>query len=130
MGHVYYANYLVWFEIGRIELLRSLGQRYRDWEDVHGIFLPVASCRIDYRRPAHFDDVVRIHARIAQVTKASIAFEYELYLDPGEQLLAQGETRHAFVTAGGKIARVADKLLPQLFEPGGAAGAERTPKSR
>lgn len=115
MGHVYYANYLVWFEIGRTELLREMGMCYRDWEEIHRIFLPVSSCSIDYRRSAQYDDQIRIETRITQITRATVTFSYEICHDVTQELLAKGQTKHAFVTEDGKIARVADKLLPQLF---------------
>jgi acyl-CoA thioester hydrolase len=116
MGHVYYAKYLVWFEIGRNELLRSLGQRYREWEEQHRIFLPVTSCSIDYKKSAQYDDVVRVETHVTAITKASITFHYDIRLDETGELLAHGGTRHAFVTADGKVARVAQQFLPQYFK--------------
>jgi len=115
MGHVYYANYLVWFEIGRTEMLRDLGMTYREWEDVHGIFLPVASCWIDYHKGALYDDVVRIETRISVLTRASITFEYRLVHDTAGDLLATGGTRHPFLSKDGRVVRVAHKVLPDLF---------------
>ncbi|MGB9691785.1 MAG: acyl-CoA thioesterase [Candidatus Sumerlaeaceae bacterium] len=112
MGAVYYANYLVWFEIGRVELLRSLGQSYKDWEDVHGVFLPVAQCTVEYKRSARYDDLVRIETSITRLTEASITFSYEIVRLPDCELLATGATRHPFVDKNGRILRVASKLLP------------------
>ena len=116
MGHVYYANYLVWFEIGRNEYLRSIGQAYRDWEERHGIFLPVASCWIDYKKSAQYDDMVRIETEVAKLTRAAITFTYRIYNDATSDLLAEGGTRHAFVDREGKIARAAHRLLPDLYD--------------
>ncbi|MCX7717058.1 MAG: acyl-CoA thioesterase [Candidatus Sumerlaeaceae bacterium] len=117
MGHVYYANYLVWFEIGRTEMLRDLGMTYREWEDTHGVYLPVASCWIDYHKGALYDDVVRIETRIAALTRASITFEYRLLNDATGELLATGGTRHPFLSKDGRVLRVANKILPGLFAP-------------
>lgn len=117
MGHVYYAKYLVWFEIGRNELLRSIGQRYREWEEQYGIFLPVTSCWIDYKKSAQYDDMVRIETYVTAISRASITFHYDIRLDETGDLLATGGTRHAFVTADGKVARVAQQFLPQYFDP-------------
>ena len=122
MGHAYYANYLVWFEVGRTEMLRHMGRRYRDWEEKHGIHLPVSSCWIDYKRGARYDDVVRIEPRVAAISRASITFEYDIVNDETGQLLASGGTRHPFVTGEGRVARVAADLLPELFDGGGAGG--------
>lgn len=111
MGAAYYANYLVWFEIGRVELLRSLGQSYKDWEDVHGIFLPVAECHVEYKRSARYDDLLRIETTVTRLTEASITFHYEIYRDLDNKKLAIGYTRHPFVDKNGRIVRVASKLL-------------------
>lgn len=115
MGHVYYANYLVWFEIGRTELLRRIGQTYKQWEEEHGVYLPVSSCKIDYRRSAMYDDLVTIRARASSMTRASVTFHYEIFRAGTSELLAAGETRHALVSADGRILRVAQRLLPQCF---------------
>ncbi len=114
MGAVYYANYLVWFEIGRVELLRSIGQSYKDWEDVHGVFLPVADCHVEYKRSARYDDLVRIETAVTRLTEASITFHYRILRMPEGELLAVGSTRHPFVAKDGRIVRVASKLLPDV----------------
>ena len=98
MGVVYYANYLVWFEIGRVELLRSLGLAYSQLETEHECILPVveASCR--YRAPARYDDEILIEARPAMLRGSVIKFAYRILrkAPDGEQptLLAEGETVH------------------------------------
>ncbi len=115
MGHVYYGKYLVWFEIGRNELLRSTGDCYRNWEEREGVFLPVTSCWSEYRKGARYDDLVRIETAVTALTRATITFEYRIVNDATGELLATGGTRHAFVTADGRVARVADRLLPGLF---------------
>jgi acyl-CoA thioester hydrolase len=98
MGIVYYANYLVWFEIGRVELLRSLGLAYSQLEKEHECILPVveASCR--YRAPARYDDEILIETRPALLRGAVIKFAYRILRKAGEgeqpTLLAEGETVH------------------------------------
>ena len=99
MGIVYYANYLVWFEIGRVELLRSLGLAYSQLEKDHQCILPVveASCR--YRSPARYDDQIIIEPRPALLRGSVIKFAYKIWRKPtqdGEErkLLAEGETVH------------------------------------
>ena len=115
MGYVYYANYLVWFEIGRTELLRAFGDSYREWEDAHGVFLPVSSCGVQYRQSARYEDEVIVRTRVSRITKASIDFRYEVARVPDGTLLATGSTRHAVISRDGRIRRVADKLLPELW---------------
>ena len=90
MGHAYYANYLVWFEIGRTELLRSMGRSYRQWEDEEGVFLPVSACWVDYKKGARYDEMVRIRVTIGQLTRATIEFRYTLTNDATGELLATG----------------------------------------
>jgi acyl-CoA thioester hydrolase len=98
MGVVYYANYLVWFEIGRVELLRALGFSYRQLEEEHGCILPVAEARCRYRAPARYDDAILIEARPALLRGSVLKFAYRILRDAGEgtepTLLAEGETVH------------------------------------
>jgi len=98
MGIVYYANYLVWFELGRVELLRSVGLAYSQLESDHGCILPVVSARCRYRAPARYDDEVLIETRPAWLRGSVIKFAYRILrkAPDGEehQLLAEGETVH------------------------------------
>jgi acyl-CoA thioester hydrolase len=98
MGVVYYANYLVWFEVGRVELLRSLGFSYSLLETEHECILPVveASCR--YRSPARYDDRILIETRPSLLRGSVLKFAYRI-LRKGKDgaeptLLAEGETTH------------------------------------
>jgi acyl-CoA thioester hydrolase len=98
MGIVYYANYLVWFEIGRVELLRSLGLAYSQLEIEHECILPVieASCR--YRAPARYDDEIVIETRPSLLRGSVLKFAYRILRKAPEgqepTLLAEGETVH------------------------------------
>ncbi len=115
MGFVYYSKYLIYFEIGRTTLLRQLGSTYRDWEDTEGVFLPVRDCQVQYFAPATYDDAILIETSITRLTRASITIHYRIFKQGEAQLLAEGSTTHAFVDEAGRIVRVADRLLPQLF---------------
>ena len=98
MGVVYYANYLVWFEIGRVELLRSLGLAYSQMEIDHGLVLPVVEATCRYRAPAKYDDEILIETRPALVRGSIIKFAYRILRKQPDgvepQLLAEGETVH------------------------------------
>ena len=98
MGIVYYANYLVWFELGRVELLRSLGLAYSKLELDHGCILPVIEARCRYRSPAKYDDEILIESWPSLVRGSVIKFAYRILRkaqDGGENtLLAEGETVH------------------------------------
>lgn len=115
MGHVYYANYLVWMEIGRTDLLRNYGKTYRQWEDEDRIFIPVSSCWIDYKSPAQYDDLLEIRTTVTHITRASITFEYEIVRAEDGVLLARGGTTHPFIDETGRIKRVGDRIMPELF---------------
>ncbi|MGA8041205.1 MAG: thioesterase family protein [Terracidiphilus sp.] len=98
MGIVYYANYLVWFELGRVELLRSLGLAYSQLEKEHECILPVVEATCRYKSPARYDDEILIQTRPSLLRGSVIKFAYQV-LRKGEDgegptLLAEGETVH------------------------------------
>ena len=115
MGIVYYANYLVWFEIGRVELLRSLGLAYSQLEIDHDCILPVVNASCRYRSPARYDDLILIETRPSLLRGTVIKFAYRILrkAPEGEQptLLAEGETVH--VVCDDKLNR---KPLPERYE--------------
>ena len=98
MGIVYYANYLVWFELGRVELLRSLGLAYSQLEKEHECILPVVEATCRYRSPARYDDEILIETRPSMQRGAVLKFAYRILrngTDGAEPvLLAEGETTH------------------------------------
>ncbi|HVU44949.1 MAG TPA: thioesterase family protein [Terracidiphilus sp.] len=99
MGIVYYANYLVWFEIGRVEVLRTLGLAYRDLEVEHGCILPVVEATCRYRAPARYDDEILIETRPALLRGSVLKFAYKIWRNAEHEgkereLLAEGETVH------------------------------------
>lgn len=100
MGLLHHAQYLVYFEQGRTELLRQQGISYRDLEDA-GYFLVVVEARVRYRRPAYYDDLLTLRTTLQRVTAVRIEYRYELYRD-GE-LLAEGATTLACVDRQGKL---------------------------
>jgi acyl-CoA thioester hydrolase len=113
MGIVYHANYFTWFEIARIELLDAMGCPYRSLEE-DSLFLPVLGCQADFHLPAHFDDRLRIVVRIEDFPVVRIKANYEV--TRGEQLLATGETTHAFVSGDGKVVRPPETFLERARE--------------
>jgi acyl-CoA thioester hydrolase len=114
MGIVYYANYLVWFEIGRVELLRSLGLAYSQLESEDRCILPVVSATCRYKAPARYDDKILIETRPALLRGSVIKFAYRILrkgADGGEpELLAHGETAH--VVCDEQLSR---KPLPERY---------------
>lgn len=96
MGVVYNGNYFTWFEIGRVEFLRSLGISYLDMEKM-GVYTAVAEAYCKYIRPARFDDEIVIKTKIRRLTDVRLEFEYSLYRKEDNELIATGYTTHAFV---------------------------------
>ena len=110
MGVVYHANYLIWFEIGRVELMRALGFEYKlmEAEDDCYIVVVEASCR--YHHPARYDEVLRVRTRIAHAANRMIKYSYELLRDSDGHLLATGATTHVICGKDGK-----PKQFPQKY---------------
>ncbi len=104
MGMAYYGNYLRWFEVGRAELLRSLGLSYREVEE-SGLRLPVVESQCRYLKPARYDDLLAIETAIARLGRASVRFAYRVVREADRELLARGMTEHCFVDAGGRPVR-------------------------
>jgi acyl-CoA thioester hydrolase len=94
MGVVYYSNYLVWMEIGRVEWCKQNGCSYREMELEDGILLAVAECQCRYLAPARFDDEILVKTWIEQANPRLITFAYEMRLTASETKLASGFTRH------------------------------------
>lgn len=97
MGVVYYANYLTYFEVGRVEWCKARGFNYRDMEREDGALLVVAEARCRYKAPARFDDLLCIRTSLKNARTSLITFAYEVANAENGQLLATGETVH-FVT--------------------------------
>ncbi len=102
MSMVYYANYLVYFEMARSEFLREVGMPYRDLE-ARGLLLPVVEAHCVYRRPARFEDLLDVVSRVVSLEGSRLRIEYEVQRD-GETL-ASGYTVHACVSPAGKVIR-------------------------
>ncbi|HEY1338045.1 MAG TPA: thioesterase family protein [Bryobacteraceae bacterium] len=112
MGVVYYANYLVWMEVGRVELCKACGFNYRDMEREDGILLAVAEANCRYASPARFDDEVIVRTWIGQAASRMVRFEYEMRLAEGDRKLASGFTRHVFLTRDLRPAKLPAKYFP------------------
>ena len=89
MGVVYYANYLVWFEVGRADLLRSLGRSYRDMEAA-GISLPVIDARCQYLRPARYDDEIEVRTEGRMLSPVRMEFDYQVVRRVDDSIAATG----------------------------------------
>ena len=97
MGVVYHANYFVWFEVGRVELLRQLGFSYREMEQNDGCGIAVIDARCRYKAPARYDDEVVVRTRLMRIRESLLQFGYELVRADDGTLLAEGDTTHIVV---------------------------------
>jgi acyl-CoA thioester hydrolase len=111
MGVVYHANHFIWFEVGRVELLRQLGFSYRDMESQDNRFIAVAEAKCRYRSPARYDEEVLVRTQLLNVRESVVHFGYELRRATDGTLLAEGETTHIVTDADMKIAALPDKYL-------------------
>ncbi len=111
MGVVYYANYLVWMEVARVNHCRQIGFEYRDME-ADGAVLAVTEVKCQYRASARFDDEVRILTRVTEARSRSIRFSYEMHRASDDLLLASGETLHAVCNHEGHMIRLPEKYRP------------------
>ncbi len=113
MGVVYYGNYFTWFERGRTELLRAAGLNYKDMEKKN-IFLPVVEATCSYKASACYDDLIFIRTKVGKIGRSSIYFNYEIFRKEDRQLLATGETRHAFINSDKKVIPVPEEIKTVL----------------
>lgn len=119
MGYVYYGNYARYYEIGRVEALRSLGFHYKEME-ASGVMMPVYENRSRYLRPARYDDMLTIRVTIRELPSVRVVFQYDIYNQDGEHLNT-GETTLVFMQAStGRLTKapadLTEKLKP-FFEP-------------
>jgi len=114
MGVVYYANYVVWMEVGRVELCRSCGFRYRDMELQDGILLAVAEVTCRYLSPARFDDEVIVRTWIEKAGSRMVIFQYEMRRAEDDRRLATGYTKHVFVSKAMRPTHLPEKYF-KLF---------------
>jgi acyl-CoA thioester hydrolase len=111
MGVVYHANYFVWFEVGRVELLRQLGFSYRDMEQEDGCGIAVIDARCRYKAPARYDDEVIVRTHLEYVRESMVQFGYELVRADDRSLLAEGDTTHIVVDPEMKKVPLPEKYL-------------------
>ncbi len=109
MGVVYYANYFVWFEVARADLLRGLGWTYREMEHA-GVSLPVIEAECQYRRSVRYDDDLEIHTEGRLLSKVRMEFVYRVIRREDQMLAATGRTMHAAMDAAGKACRLPDRV--------------------
>jgi acyl-CoA thioester hydrolase len=110
MGVVYHSNFVIWLEVGRVELLRQLGFQYSEMETEDNCHIPVVDLRVRYKAPAQYDDEIVVRTQIKNVRSSLLHFSYEIFREGDRTLLATGETMHIIVD--NKLER---KALPEKY---------------
>lgn len=110
MGVVYHSNFLIWFEVGRVELLRQCGFDYREMEKKDNCHLPVVDLKIRYKAPAQYDDEIVVRTDLKRMSASLLHFSYEVFRESDRTLLATGETMHIVVDS--KLVRTS---LPEKY---------------
>jgi acyl-CoA thioester hydrolase len=117
MGVVYYANYLIWFEIGRTEFCRARGFSYRDMEKNEDAFLVVAESYCRYKAPAYYDDELLVRTHITELRRRSLRFGYEIMRASDGQIIAEGETGHVVTDSTGRVRSFPEGYTQRLLAP-------------
>ena len=114
MGIVHHANYLVWFETGRSDLCRASGFSYKEME-ADGLLMLVAESYLRYKAPAHYEDILIIRTKVAEIRSRSIRFVYEVYRPEDDALIAEGETMHLMTDANRNVRTIPDIYKSKLI---------------
>jgi acyl-CoA thioester hydrolase len=127
MGVVYHANYLVWFEIGRVEYIRQMGLDYRAMENEDNAMIAVVEATARYKAPARYDDELIVRTTLAGVRGSIVRFRYAVVRADDELLLCEGETVHLVVDRDMKRRELPERYAKQfqsLLHGGGTAKEE------
>ena len=116
MKVVYHSNFIVWFEIGRVELLRQIGFRYRDMETEDDCHIAVVDVRCRYKSPAYYDDELIIRTSLKHMRGSMMLFHYEVVRTSDNLLLAEGETTHIVTDAEMKVRTIPEKYIKVFRE--------------
>lgn len=114
MGVVYYANYIVWMEVGRVEFCKSAGFNYRNMEEDDGVLLAVVEAHCRYLSPARFDDEVIVKTWIEEANARMVRFGYEMRLAGTDRVLATGETKHFYIGRDMKRTKLPEKYYEKF----------------
>ena len=124
MGVVYHSNYLIWYEVGRVELMRALGFDYKQMEIQDDTFIVVADVHCRYHHPARYDELLTVRTRILEAKTRTLKFGYELFRQPDNKLLATGFTIHVACNRAGHVTH-----FPAKYKTAFLATTQPTAKS-
>jgi acyl-CoA thioester hydrolase len=113
MGIVHHSSYVLWMEVGRTEFMRAHGFTYRQLEEM-GVQMPVLELNVRFRRPAYYDDELRITTWVEELSRVRLRLAYEIMRVGDDQLLTEGTTGHTFVGRDGRPIRITH--YPEAWE--------------
>ena len=116
MGVVYHANYLVWFEVGRVEFIRQIGMDYKSMESEEGAMIAVVEAAARYVAPARYDDLLIVRTTLAGVRGPIVRFRYQIFRADDEVLLCEGNTTHIVVGRDMKKREMPEKYAEKFAE--------------
>ena len=119
MGVVYHSNYIVWFEVGRVEMLRQLGFAYRDMEKNDDVHIAVADVHCRFKCPARYDDLLTVRTRLVNVRGSVLHFAYEIVRADDGTILAEGESVHIAVNSKFQRMHLPQKYLVPFLKAAG-----------
>lgn len=111
MGVVYHSNFFIWFEVGRVELLRQLGFTYKEMEQQDRCYIAVVDARCRFKAPARYDEEITIRTHLKNTRESLIHFGYEAIRESDGTLLAEGETTHIVTDAN-----MSKRALPEKYQ--------------
>jgi len=111
MGIVYHSNHFIWFEVGRVELLRQLGFTYKEMEHEDGCHIAVVDARCRYKAPARYDEEIIVRTHLKNVRGSMVHFGYELVRALDGAVLAEGETTHIVIDREMKVTAMPEKYM-------------------
>ena len=115
MGYVYYGNYAMYYEVGRVESLRQLGLTYKALEEM-GIMMPVLENYSRYKAPARYDELLTVKTTIKEIPGVRITFYYEIF-DENKKLVNEGQTQLVFIDMRSNRPRKAPEAMLQVLKP-------------
>ncbi len=123
MGVVYHSNFMVWFEVGRVELLRQMGFSYKEMEQQDDCHIAVVDVRCRYKAPARYDEQIVVRTELRNLRDSLLHFGYQVERAADGELLAEGETTH--IVVDGKFAK---RALPEKYRAAFQAAVSRNAK--
>ncbi len=116
MGYLYYGHYAAYFEVGRVEALRSLGLSYKELEEKSGIMMPVMSMQVRYLRPGFYDELLRIQTAIRKLPENDITFHYEVFNEKDE-LINAATVKLCFILAADRTTVPVPRSIVEALNP-------------